>query len=461
MASIIKRGPHQFQAKIRRGDYKRSETFETRKAARDWAARIEAKLDGNEHVDPTRAKSTTLREALIWYRDHGMAHNKPNAKNERSKINYWLRTEFASWSIVSLKSWDLIAWRRRVLDEDGADDGESVGPEAECSAQTATHRLNLLSQVYQRWGQAHEISLANPVGKGVRPSASAGRDRRLDPHQDTSGVDEEERMLAALRSSSRKWLADAAVIAVETCLRQTELAELTWDRVRLDGKYPFAQPDKTKNKWKRRTPLSARAVSAFRELVDGGEKPRAGKVLPIESGNAIGQAFRSVITDEAFPDLRWHDLRHEAISRLFETTDLRDTEIMAISGHLTPSMLARYTHLRGNRLAPRLNGSTSPVPRLAVEWNESGDAITVVEFRGDRGGRIVELRSQGLQEDDIRVLEDAAAAFVAVVTRVAAGLPTESRILEDAEAVVRKPSRRQKLAKTSRRNASGSAVAAV
>ncbi len=54
--------------------------------------------------------------------------------------------------------------------------------------------------------------------------------------------------------------------------------------------------------------------------------------------------------------LTFHDLRHEAISRLFEDTDLDVMEIRAISGHKTLQMLARYTHLRTHRLADRLAG---------------------------------------------------------------------------------------------------------
>jgi hypothetical protein len=52
------------------------------------------------------------------------------------------------------------------------------------------------------------------------------------------------------------------------------------------------------------------------------------KVLSIETPRAIGHAFRAVVKEAEFPDLRWHDLRHEAVSRLFENTDLRDNEII-------------------------------------------------------------------------------------------------------------------------------------
>lgn len=44
-------------------------------------------------------------------------------------------------------------------------------------------------------------------------------------------------------------------------------------------------------------------------------------------------------------DLRFHDLRHEAVSRLFER-GLTAEQVMMVSGHRTYAMLARYSHLR-------------------------------------------------------------------------------------------------------------------
>jgi len=43
-------------------------------------------------------------------------------------------------------------------------------------------------------------------------------------------------------------------------------------------------------------------------------------------------------------DLRFHDLRHKATSRLFENTDLDVMEVRAITGHKAMQMLARYSH---------------------------------------------------------------------------------------------------------------------
>jgi integrase len=52
-------------------------------------------------------------------------------------------------------------------------------------------------------------------------------------------------------------------------------------------------------------------------------------------------------------DLHFHDLRHEAISRFFEL-GLSVPEVALISGHKTPSMLFRYTHLRPEAVALKL-----------------------------------------------------------------------------------------------------------
>ena len=51
--------------------------------------------------------------------------------------------------------------------------------------------------------------------------------------------------------------------------------------------------------------------------------------------------------------LRFHDLRHEAISRFFEL-GLNIPEVAVIPGHKDPRMLFRYTHVRAEELVKRL-----------------------------------------------------------------------------------------------------------
>jgi integrase len=355
MATIWKRGPYQFCARIRRKGVSETETFETRREAEDWARVMEGKVTGEEFVDRSEARNTTLSDALEWYEKTIVPKKPRSAKGKLTQITYWKASRFASWALVSVHPWDLIDWRREALDEDNAEDGERFGPEAEFGAQTCVHRLNLISHLYGQWSLSHRVALVNPVSRGVRPGLDGGRERRLDPNFDKDGKTEGDRLYAACDASNSKWLGAAARLAIETCMRQAELAGLTWDRVHLNGPYPYVDLPRTKNDRPRRVPLSTRAVKALQSLTPEGVAVLGKRnVLNIETPRAIGHAFRAVIKEEQFPDLRWHDLRHEAISRLFENTDLRDHEIMAISGHLSTDMLMRYSHLRSHRLASRL-----------------------------------------------------------------------------------------------------------
>jgi integrase len=58
-------------------------------------------------------------------------------------------------------------------------------------------------------------------------------------------------------------------------------------------------------------------------------------------------------------DLRFHDLRHEAISRFFEL-GLSVPEVALISGHKDSRMLFRYTHLRATDVAKKLKAASPP-----------------------------------------------------------------------------------------------------
>ena len=60
-----------------------------------------------------------------------------------------------------------------------------------------------------------------------------------------------------------------------------------------------------------------------------------------------------MIKNTGIVDLRFHDLRHEAISRFFEM-GLSVPEVALISGHRDYRMLQRYTHLKPEELVSKL-----------------------------------------------------------------------------------------------------------
>jgi integrase len=58
--------------------------------------------------------------------------------------------------------------------------------------------------------------------------------------------------------------------------------------------------------------------------------------------------------EQGLADVRFHDLRHEAVSRFVEA-GFSDQEVSAISSHKSMQMLKCYTHLRAEDLVTRLD----------------------------------------------------------------------------------------------------------
>ena len=81
MASIINRGPYQFQALIRRKGYPaQTRTFESIKDAKDWAREVEAKMRRGEFTDLSEAEATTLGELLERYRQEVTPEKRGHVK---------------------------------------------------------------------------------------------------------------------------------------------------------------------------------------------------------------------------------------------------------------------------------------------------------------------------------------------------------------------------------------------
>ena len=105
----------------------------------------------------------------------------------------------------------------------------------------------------------------------------------------------------------------------------------------------------TKSGGARAVPLSKRAVKTIKSL------PRRldGELFPEAGASSVSHKFRALCDRAGIEGLRFHDLRHEATSRLFEL-GLNPMEVAAITGHKTLVMLKRYTHLRAEDLARKL-----------------------------------------------------------------------------------------------------------
>ena len=340
MGSVVERRSGGYQAKVRlKGQPAQFRTFATKAEARRWIAEIETDMKRGD-FQRDRSAGMTLGDAI----DAWAAAKRETLKHfdvEEARIN-----RLKTFSIDLGTKAGGQALRGKIVDigvsrldvdhiEALIDDME----EAEYAGRTITQYLSIIQR---SWAKAMRRPAAMCPTRAAqnRPSIAGHRTRRLED-------DEEARLLAASSHDFRAVLR----FALGTCARQTEIALLKWRDVDLDRR--IATLRDTKNGETRTLPLSPE----MHDLLNGlGGRDRDKLVFGM-TPEAIKRRMMRATARAGISDLHFHDLRHEAISRLYEFTDLTDIEISSITGHKTLQMLKRYTHLRAERLVERVGGA--------------------------------------------------------------------------------------------------------
>ncbi len=360
MATLIRRpgagGRRAWQARVRKKGYPPlARTFDRKADAESWARQIEGEMERGIFISRAETENTTLHEALERYAAE-ITPRKRSAVTERGRISMILRDPIASLSLAALDGAAVAAFRDRRL--------KVNAPKSVCND------LVLLRHVLQVGDREWRLHLprGNPVDSVRKPQPPRGRDRRLFPG--CPGVaSEETRLLAACQAYGGP-IESLVALALETAMRRGELASMRWEH--LDRAARVLLVPETKTGEPRRVPLSSRARAVLDALASQQGRPGRidGYVWGIRAAS-ITQAFDRVTrraradyeaeckakgekpNPRVLRDLRFHDLRHEATSRLFEK-GLNPMQAAAITGHKTLQMLKRYTHLRAEDLVELL-----------------------------------------------------------------------------------------------------------
>ncbi len=132
---------------------------------------------------------------------------------------------------------------------------------------------------------------------------NVSRTRRLE-------TDERDKILATAKLQCNDYICSVIEFAIETGMRRSEILKLKWQDINLET--GFASLYDTKNSEDRKVPLTKRCIEVLNQL------PRSHEhVFPI-AVTSLYQAWRRAVRKADIKDLRFHDLRHEAVSRFFE-----------------------------------------------------------------------------------------------------------------------------------------------
>lgn len=298
----------------------------------------------------------TLSDSLARY----LAEISPRKKGTATDISIaarWMETRLANRRLASITDTDI---------SDIADAWLKVLEPA-----TVVRRLALVSHLYTVARKTWKYrTLVNPLQFVDRPAVNDARERRLYDNIRLRGVPETEcprsEIEWLIRSTTSAELPTIMVLAAESGMRRSELV-VAAKRERIDLAHGVIYLDDTKNGQRRAVPLTPWALAWLKHYLVG--KPSRGRIFsisPSSATRAFARARKRARRDyealcarygrapkpEYFADLRLHDLRHEATTRLAEVYDMH--KLAKVTGHRDTRMLLRYYHPSGRDLAKEL-----------------------------------------------------------------------------------------------------------
>ena len=311
MASLTKRNG-KWQARVRRKGFPtQTKSFTHKDDAQRWVRLTETQIETHE-LPKAPPCYPSFKEAIGRYTEEVSIFKKGHAP-EKYRLAKLAQLKWATKPLNEICSSHIAELRLSRIKE--------VTPP------TVRKELYLISSIFEtarkEWGFTR---LTNPVSSIRMPSAANPRRTRIPPETLT-------KLMEAVKVSNHPVLPTLIIVALETGMRRSELIRLKWT----DINKGMAYLEDTKNGHSRHVPLSDAARQAI-----ASQPKQSEEVFPM-SANAVRLAWERLKKKHSIEGLRFHDLRHEAISRMFEE-GLTVPEVASISGHRTVSMLFRYAH---------------------------------------------------------------------------------------------------------------------
>lgn len=323
MASIRKVNS-KWMAQVRVKGFSGSKRFHSKQEAKEWAFEMERRAGkhGKLHT------SYTLGDAMQKFADEISPTHK-GERWEQIRIKKLQRDKIASIMLSKLTTEDIQKWIDR----------QEIAPGS------IRRELNLIQSVLKHCRHPWRWMYEDVTKDLVKPPLPKHRNRRVWP-------DEIEQILKALGyhenkpvMTKRHQLAVGFLFALETGMRQGEIWKMDWHYVHIQERYVIL-PD-TKNGTSREVPLSTRAIELLGKLT-----PSIGKVFK-SSQDSISSEFRKAVRKCGIENLRFHDTRHEACTRLSQIYNV--AQLAKVIGHNDLNSLQIYFNPTGAELAKMLD----------------------------------------------------------------------------------------------------------
>lgn len=315
MASIRYRSGG-FEVRARLDGTTHSKTFRTEAEAKRWGAGVELGfIEAPAKREPSSGWMTFAEAAGRYARE--VTPHKKGREQELMRIRQLQRQSWTGKPLGEVSPAEIKQMRDEMLGRGR-------------SGSTVRLMMALASVVFKHARQEWGLDVRNPVVEVRMPKPSAPRYRRL-------SAAEEQSLEYALTRCKNPTMAALVRFALQTGMRRSELVMLEWTDVNFDKR--LATLKTSKNGQPRWIPLNSQALEQLRL------QQAAGTARPFDlSALAVSQAWRHIVKRAQLEDFRFHDLRHEALSRWAHRLGGDVFKLSLVSGHKTLQMARRYVH---------------------------------------------------------------------------------------------------------------------
>ena len=326
MASIYKRNG-KWRVEIRKvGSKSIHKSFIVKDEAIRFARETEVKIEQGLYQDLTLAKTTKLKDVLAQYRDR-VSITKRGYQQERYKINKIIRSDISDKTLSQLTPlvlFEFIEQQKKLY-----------------TASTINKSITIINLALNFAERFLGISLnKNPLKFIKRLKESQFVGQVIEPH-------EEALLLNHAEFSKLYWLKTAIILGIDCGLRRGEILKLKAEDINFKNNTAVLKD--TKNGETREIGLSSRAIQELKKLpvsIDG-------KLFPCKRLDTF-TFYYNQLKKWSGVKKRFHDTRHTFASRK-ATSGWSITEIAAQGGWKQLQVLKRYTHIKAEYLAKKMN----------------------------------------------------------------------------------------------------------
>ena len=306
--------------------------FNTKKEAIASGAIKDLELEqGNQSSGET---STFAELGWIYQRRYSVLKAESTAKTETTIINKLSRQKWAKVPLHSLTADDLWEWREQRSKE--------------CSPNTLRREIAIMRSVIRK-----AADLGVHVDEALFLQIPKPKEAVREVQRITETDMQQLEMAAQANHKRNTYMKPLIRLAVETGMRRGELLNIAWSDVDLAKGFIRIPAVKAKTNRERNIPLTPKAKRIIADLAVNNDNQEL--VFDV-TGNAVRCAFEHLREMAGMPHLRFHDFRHEAVSRFYDM-GLTTPEVMAISGHRSVNMVERYSHASTTNLVAKLQGA--------------------------------------------------------------------------------------------------------